>query len=41
MRYREVFTVFPRRMKSGRKIYYYQTYNEEGRRTSAKSTGMV
>ena len=41
MRYRELFTVFPRTMKSGRKVYYYQTYNEEGRRMCAKSTGMV
>jgi len=40
MRYRELFTVFPRTMKSGRKVYYYQTYDEEGRRTCAKSTGM-
>ena len=41
MRYRELFSVFPRTMKSGRKVYYFQTYDEEGRRTSAKSTGMV
>ena len=41
MRYRELFTVFPRTMKSGRKVYYYQTYDEEGRRTCAKSTGMI
>ena len=39
MRYRELFTVYPRTMKSGRRVYYYQTYDEEGQRTTAKSTG--
>jgi len=41
MRYREPFCVYPRTMKSGRKIYYYQTYDEEGHRTPGRSTGTV
>ena len=39
MHYREPFTIFPRRMKSGLIVYYYQTYDNEGRRTTARSTG--
>lgn len=39
MRYREAFTVFPRKMKSGRVVWYYQTYDKKGRRTTARSTG--
>ena len=39
MRIRDDFTVFPREMASGKVIWYYQTYDEEGRRTVARSTG--
>jgi integrase len=39
MRIREDFTVFPREMGSGKVIWYYQTYDEDGRRTVARSTG--
>ena len=41
MRYRELFCVFPRRLPSGRTVYYYQTYDKDGRRTNPKSTGAV
>lgn len=41
MRYRELFCVFPRVLESGRKVYYYQTYDKDGRRTNPKSTGAV
>lgn len=41
MRYRELFTVFPRKLKSGRKVYYYQTYDAEGKRTPGRSTGAL
>jgi integrase len=41
VRYREPFTVFPRKMKSGRIVWYYQTYDEFDRRTSAHSTGQI
>lgn len=41
MRYRELFSVFPRRLKSWRRVYYYQTYDEEGKRTAGRSTGAV
>ena len=30
MRYREPFTVYPRRLPSGRIVYYYQTYDDQG-----------
>jgi integrase len=39
MRVREDFTVYPRRLKSGRVVYNYQTYDEEGNRTNGHSTG--
>lgn len=41
MRYREPFTVFPRKLKSGRVVWYYQTYDQKGHRTSALSTGQL
>jgi integrase len=39
MRIKDDFTVFPREMGSGKVIWYYQTYDEDGRRTVAHSTG--
>ncbi len=39
MRYREPFTVYPRRLPSGRIVYYYQTYDDQDRRTAPRSTG--
>jgi integrase len=39
MRIRETFTVFARVLKSGKVVFYYQTYDEKGRRQYAKSTG--
>ena len=41
MRYREEFTVFPRALKSGRVKYYYQTYDQNGNRANARSTGQT
>ncbi|MDA3939073.1 MAG: tyrosine-type recombinase/integrase [Spirochaetia bacterium] len=41
MRYREPFTVFPRKMRSGRTVWYYQTYDNKNRRTTARSTGQT
>ena len=39
MRYREPFTVFPRKLNSGKTVYYYRTYSPDGERTVAHSTG--
>jgi len=39
MRVKADFTVFPRKMRSGRVVYYYQTYDENGRRINGHSTG--
>ena len=41
MRYREPFTVYPRKMKSGLVVWYYQTYDNNNRRTTARSTGQT
>ncbi len=41
MRYREPFCVYPRKLKTGRVVYYYQTYDAEGRRTNPRSTGSL
>jgi integrase len=39
MRVRDDFTVFPRKMPSGNVVFYYQCYDESGRRLCAHSTG--
>jgi integrase len=39
MRTRALFTVFARKLQSGRRVFYYQTYNEKGVRTPLYSTG--
>jgi len=41
MRLREPFTVFPRKMPSGRIAFYYQTYDEGHFRIHARSTGQT
>lgn len=38
-RYREPFTIFPRKMRSGKTIYYFRAYTPDGVRTVAHSTG--
>lgn len=37
--YHEPFMVFPRTLKSGKKVFYYQVYLSNGKRTNPKSTG--
>lgn len=39
MRYREPFTIFPRKLSSGQTVFYYHTYDLNGGRTWARSTG--
>jgi len=39
LRYKEDFTIFPRTLNSGKIVWYYQTYNNDGKRTTARSTG--
>ncbi|GHV38284.1 hypothetical protein AGMMS49546_08440 [Spirochaetia bacterium] len=39
MRIKASFTLFPRKMASGKVIYYYQCYDENGERITAHSTG--
>jgi integrase len=41
MKYRSNFIVFPRKLKSGRTVFYYQTYDEHGVRTNPRSTGQT
>ncbi|MDA3851246.1 MAG: tyrosine-type recombinase/integrase [Spirochaetaceae bacterium] len=41
MHYREPFYVYPRQLKSGKRIYYYQVYLEDGSLSSAKTTGQT
>lgn len=38
-RFREPFTIFPRKLSSGKIVYYYRTYSPDGERTVAHSTG--
>lgn len=39
MRVTEPYTIFPRTLSSGKTVYYYQFRDEQGHRSSAKSTG--
>ncbi|MDC7228528.1 MAG: tyrosine-type recombinase/integrase [Spirochaetales bacterium] len=39
MRYREPFTLYLRKLPSGKKIWYYQTYDKNNKRTCGFSTG--
>ena len=39
MRLREPFIIFPRKIPSGNLVVYYQTYDPQGKRTWARSTG--
>ncbi len=40
-RYKESFTIFPRKLSSGKTVYYYRTYSPDGTRTTARSTGQT
>jgi integrase len=40
MRIKAIFTVFGRKLLSGKMVYYYQCYDENGKRQWAKSTGL-
>lgn len=39
MRVTEPYTIFPRKLNSGKTVYYYQFRDPQGKRSSAKSTG--
>ncbi len=39
MRYKEPYSYYKRKTKSGKTVFYYRTYDEEDRRTSGISTG--
>ena len=41
MRIKENFTVFPRVLRSGLVVFYYQCYDNKGRRQNARSTGQT
>ena len=40
MRNKAVFSVFGRKLPSGKVVYYYSCYDEKGKRQWAKSTGL-
>lgn len=40
-RYKLNFTLYPRKTRNGRCVWYYRTYDLEGKRTSGKSTGQT
>ena len=41
MRYKEPFTLYARKMKNGKPVWYYRVYDSDGNRTSGKSTGLT
>jgi hypothetical protein len=40
-REKKEFSLYTRTMKDGRKVWYYRTYDEFGKRTTGKSTGQT
>jgi hypothetical protein len=40
MRLKESFTLYPRVLGSGKKVFYYRTYDKKGRRVGGFSTGL-
>jgi integrase len=40
-RFKELFTLYPRELASGKVVWYYQTYDDKGRRTVGRSTGQT
>jgi len=42
MKYRQPYSLYPRKMKNGKSVYYYRTYDPEtGERTTGRSTGQT
>ncbi|MCD6397149.1 MAG: phage integrase SAM-like domain-containing protein, partial [Spirochaetaceae bacterium] len=41
MKQKEPFTLYPRKNKSGKNVFYYRIYDENGIRTAGKSTGQT
>ena len=41
MRAKAIFTVFRRALPSGKRVYYYQCYDDKDKRQWAKSTGLT
>jgi integrase len=41
MRAKAIFSVFGRKLPSGKRVYYYHCYDEKGKRQWAKSTGLT
>ena len=41
MRVKAIFSVYGRNLPSGKKVFYYQCYDKEGKRQFAKSTGLT
>jgi len=41
MRVKEAFSVFPRKLRSGKIVFYYQCYDDNGKRSSGLSTGQI
>ncbi|MDR2510356.1 MAG: integrase, partial [Spirochaetaceae bacterium] len=39
MRAKQAFSLYCRKLSSGKTVWYYQTYDEDGLRTAGKSTG--
>ncbi|MDR1596956.1 MAG: hypothetical protein LBR99_04550 [Treponema sp.] len=41
MRVKDIFSVFPRKLRFGKVVFYYQCYDESGNRSSGLSTGQI
>lgn len=40
-RYKEPFSLYPRKTKKGVRVWYYRTYDKNGKRTIGRSTGQI
>ena len=40
-RFKELFPLYPRELTSGKVVWYYQNYNDKGKRTVGRSTGQT
>ena len=41
MRFRQPFTLYRRKLQDGTRVYYFRTYDADGRRTGGRSTGQT
>ena len=41
MKIKQTYSLYPRKQKTGKPVYYYRTYSQDGVRTTGRSTGQT